>query len=78
LTCHWRHAQLQKATPAVGGGHGAADEIRLKFSEGVEPRFSGVKLTSANGAVVPLGRAKVDASDPSVLIVPIGTAPPSP
>jgi methionine-rich copper-binding protein CopC len=34
------HAQLQKAVPAVGGTVTASPrEIRLKFSEGLEPRF---------------------------------------
>jgi methionine-rich copper-binding protein CopC len=65
------HAQLEKATPAVGGAVAAATEIRLKFSEGVEPRFSRVTLTSAGGASVQLGPAKVEAGDKSVLIAPI-------
>ena len=34
------HAQLEKATPAVGGTVASASEIRLEFSEGVEPKFS--------------------------------------
>jgi copper resistance protein C len=66
------HAQLEKATPAVGGAVAAASEIRLVFSEGVEPRFSGVTLTAAGGASVPLGAARVEAGNASVLIVPIG------
>jgi methionine-rich copper-binding protein CopC len=65
------HAQLEKATPAVGGTVAGASEIRLEFSEGVEPRFSGVTLTSAGGASVPLGVAKTEPSNPAVLIVPI-------
>src|SRR5271166_3112834 len=65
------HAQLQKATPPVGGTVAAASEIRLEFSEGVEPRFSGVTLTAAGGGAVPLGPAKTEAGKASVLIVPI-------
>ncbi len=65
------HAQLEKATPAVGGAVASASEIRLEFSEGVEPKFSGVTLTGAGGASVPLGAAKVEAGDAKVLIVPI-------
>jgi copper resistance protein C len=67
------HAQLEKATPAVGGTVAAPKEIRLEFSEGVEPRFSGVTLSGAGGAAVPLGAAKVEA-DAKVLIVPIAKA----
>ncbi len=68
------HAHLVKATPAVGGSVASASEIRLDFSEGVEPRFSGVTLTAAGGATVPLGQPKVEASDQRVLIVPIAQA----
>ncbi|HME83226.1 MAG TPA: copper homeostasis periplasmic binding protein CopC [Roseiarcus sp.] len=70
-TAAFAHAQLEKATPAVGGTVASASEIRLEFSEGVEPRFTGVTLTAAGGASVPLGPAKVQADDAKVLIVPI-------
>ena len=68
------HAQLEKATPAVGGTVASASEIRLEFSEGVEPRFSGVTLTSPAGANVSLGQPKVEGGDGRVLIVPITSA----
>jgi copper resistance protein C len=75
-TAAFAHAQLEKATPAVGGTVASASQIRLEFSEGVEPRFSGVTLTSSGGASVPLGRASVEAGDQKVLIVPIAKALP--
>ncbi len=53
------HAQLEKATPAVGGTVASASEIRLEFSEGVEPKFSKVSVTGPGGAV-PLGAAKTE------------------
>jgi copper resistance protein C len=68
------HAQLEKAAPPVGGTVASPTEIRLEFSEGVEPHFSGVTLTSAAGASVPVGAAKTEASNPAVLIVPITKA----
>ena len=68
------HAQLEKATPPVGGTVASASEIRLEFSEGVEPRFSGVTVTAPGGANVPLGAPKVEAGDQKVLIVPIANA----
>lgn len=70
------HAQLEKATPAVGGSVASPSEIRLKFSEGVEPRFSGVTLSAANGAAQPLGKAATDPADASVLIVKVTKALP--
>ena len=65
------HAQLEKATPAVGGTVTSPSEIRLEFNEGVEPRFSGVTLTAAGGGSVPLGQAKLEAGHQEVLVTPI-------
>lgn len=70
-TTAFAHAQLEKATPAVGATVAPPSEIRLQFSEGVEPRFSGVKLTGPGGAAVPVGPAKVPAGDQKVLIVSV-------
>jgi copper resistance protein C len=67
------HAQLEKATPPVGGTVASASEIRLEFSEGVEPKFTKVTLTGAGGAV-PLGAAKTESGNQAVLIVPITKA----
>ena len=65
------HARLVKATPAAGGTVASASEIRLNFSEGVEPLFSGVTLTAADGSKAPLGRPKVEGGDRSILVAPI-------
>jgi methionine-rich copper-binding protein CopC len=64
------HALLEKATPAVGSTVSGATELRLEFSEGVEPKFSGATLTGAGGAVA-LGKAAVDPSDNKILILKI-------
>jgi copper resistance protein C len=64
------HAQLEKAIPAVGGTVSSPNEIRLEFSEGVEPKFSKISVTGPGGAV-PLGAAKTDPGNPAVLIAPI-------
>jgi methionine-rich copper-binding protein CopC len=66
------HAQLQKATPAVGGTVNASPtEIRLKFSEGVEPRFSGIALATQDGVAETIGKPSVDPADNSVLVATI-------
>jgi len=65
------HARLVRADPAPRGTVAPPTELRLDFSEGVEPHFSGATLTSSGGAAVPLGPAKVEAGNASVLIVPI-------
>jgi methionine-rich copper-binding protein CopC len=69
-TSAFAHAELEKATPPVGGTVASANEIRLTFSEGVEPKFSKVSLTGPAGPV-PLGAAKTESGNPAVLIVPI-------
>jgi methionine-rich copper-binding protein CopC len=69
-TAAFAHAQLEKATPAVGGTVASASEIRLEFSEGVEPKFTKVSLTGPGGAV-PLGAGNTESGDQAVLIVPI-------
>ena len=63
------HAQLQKAVPPVGGTVAPPSEIRLQFSEAVEPRFSKVTLTDPRGAGIALGALKTEGA---VLIVRIG------
>ena len=65
------HAQLEKAAPPVGGTVASASQIRLTFSEGVEPRFTKVSLTGPGGAAVPLGAAKTAPNNQSVLVAPI-------
>jgi methionine-rich copper-binding protein CopC len=69
------HASLQKATPAAGATVAASPtEIRLKFSEGVEPRFSTITLASEAGASEPVGKPSVDPADNSTLIAAVSQA----
>ena len=64
------HAQLEKATPPVGGTVSPPSEIRLEFSEGVELKFTKVTLTGPGGAVA-LGAESTAAGNQAVLTVPI-------
>lgn len=64
------HAQLEKATPPVGGTVSSPSEIRLEFSEGVELKFTKVSL-SGPGGPAPLGAEKTAPGNQAVLIVPI-------
>jgi methionine-rich copper-binding protein CopC len=65
------HAQLEKATPPVGGTVAPPSEIRLEFSEGVELKFTKVTLSGPGGAAAPLGAARTETGNQAVLIVPI-------
>ncbi len=66
------HAHLEAQVPAAGATVSAAPQaIELKFSEGVEPKFSGIVLTGAKHAPVKLGAPKVDSKDNARLIIPV-------
>jgi copper resistance protein C len=64
------HALLESASPPVGGTVDAPSEIRISFSEGVEPKFSGVALSGPGGAVS-VGKASFAAGDNKVLVVKV-------
>ncbi len=69
----WAHAFLDHAAPSVGStSQGAPGELTLNFTQNIVPAFSGVSMTSASGGAIPLGKARVDSSDPATLHVSIG------
>jgi methionine-rich copper-binding protein CopC len=69
----WAHAFLDHAVPSVGStSQGAPSDLALSFSEKIVPAFSGVSVTTAAGASVPAGQARVDPSDPATLHVALG------
>jgi methionine-rich copper-binding protein CopC len=52
------HATLERTSPPVGGSVSASPgEVRIWFSEAIEPRFSGAEVTGPAGRVG--GRASV-------------------
>jgi len=64
------HAMLVKAVPAVGGAvTGSPSQIRITFSEGVEPRFSGIAITAPDGRAIATEPASLDAGDHATLVV---------
>ena len=65
------HALLESASPPVGGTVESPSQISITFSEGVEPRFSGIAVSGPGGAV-PVGKASVAAGDNKVLSVKVG------
>ena len=76
-TAAFAHANLMKATPAAGGAVASPGEIRLKFSEELEPKFSNIALADASGAAEPLDAPSVDPADHAVLVARVGkTLPP--
>ena len=64
------HAFLDHAVPAVGGKvHGQPAEVRLQFSQPLEPAFSTVKVLDASGKQVDRKDKRLDPADASVLRV---------
>ncbi len=51
------HAHLVSATPTANATVAAPQAIALKFSEKLEPKFSGVELMKANGDAIPVTSA---------------------
>jgi methionine-rich copper-binding protein CopC len=67
------HAELVSETPAAKSmAKPAPTELKLKFSEGLELKFTGVKLVGPKQAVIETGAAALDPNDNTMLIVPSG------
>ena len=64
------HAFLDQAMPPVGGAVPASPkEIRLTFSEGIEPRFSGIEIATGAGQAIATGPAFPDPADDKQLVL---------
>jgi len=64
------HAFLDHAEPRVGSTVPAApSEVRLWFSENLEPAFSTLKVVNASGQQVDEGDARVDPAKPNQLAI---------
>ena len=71
----YAHAFLDHASPLVGSTVATApSEVRMWFTQALEPRFSAAQLRSSAGAV--LGNGSVDAADPKQLVIPVHALPP--
>ncbi len=67
------HAFLDHASPLVGGTVAAAPrEVSLWFTQSLEPAFSRVEVTDANGSRVDQGKAQVSGSTMRVGLKPLG------
>src|SRR5260221_7669115 len=68
VTSVWAHAFLDRAEPAVGSTVDAPlSEIKIWFTERLEPAFSQIQLFDHHGKPVTQAHATVDPSDPSLL-----------
>src|SRR5882672_3814049 len=70
------HAFLDQAAPPVGGTVPASPkEIRLTFSEGVEPHFSSIELAAGDGRTITTGPAVIDPGDNKQLVLAVSPLP---
>jgi copper resistance protein C len=66
------HAKLVSATPAENQmAMPPPTELRLKFSEAIEPKFTKVKVTGPDGKVIKTGTVRLDTADRTTVIVPL-------
>jgi len=65
----WSHAHLQNAQPAADSKSAEVTQIRLVFSEPVEPKLSTIRLETEEERTVVEPSAEPDPKDASVLIV---------
>ena len=71
------HARLDHASPAVGSTVASAPKtVELWFTEMLEPAFSTIEVTSAQGAAMQSGKATVDPANRAKLSVPLKALPP--
>lgn len=66
------HGKLESATPAAGSAVDTSPEmLRLTFNEDLESSFSTIKVVDASGVSTTKEKAKVDSSNPRVLMVAV-------
>lgn len=62
------HAHLVRAAPAAGSAvHGSPPQVKLWFTERLEPAFSKVRVFDRNGKQVDKGDPEVDRADSKLL-----------
>jgi methionine-rich copper-binding protein CopC len=71
------HAFLDHAAPAVGSTvRTAPAAVKIWFTQQLEPAFSTIKILDAKGNVVASSNKAVDASDRTLLSLPVPTLTP--
>ena len=70
------HAFLDHAEPRVGSQGPGPAEVKVWFTEEIEPAFSGVRVLDAGGNEVDGKDARVDPNDKTLLVVSLPRVPP--
>jgi methionine-rich copper-binding protein CopC len=70
----YAHAYLDHASPLVGSTVKASpSEVRMWFTQALEPKFTAAQLRSSSGAVVATGG--VDTADPKQIVIRVNALP---
>jgi hypothetical protein len=70
------HAVLDRADPRAGSTvRTAPSEVKLWFTENLEPAFSTVRVVAADGRPVDRGDGRVDADNPALLRITLSPLP---
>jgi len=73
----WGHAFLDRAEPRVGSTvRTAPSQVRVWFTENLEPAFSTLEVWNQDGKRVDGGTAEVSPASPTMLQVPLKTLGP--
>lgn len=71
-TAVFAHAHLKQLSPAADATVTSSPQLlTLRFSEGVEPGFSGVTVTGPQKSAIKTGKVTVAESDNKQLMVPV-------
>ena len=71
------HAFLDHAIPSVGSSvHGSPGEVKVWFTQALEPAFSSLRVVDQNGAQVDRQNSAVDPSDRTLMKVSLPSLPP--
>jgi methionine-rich copper-binding protein CopC len=71
------HAFLDHANPAVGSTvHGSPGDVRVWFTQELEPTFSNLQVVDQNGAQVDKKNIALDAGDKTLMKVSLPSLPP--
>jgi methionine-rich copper-binding protein CopC len=68
----WAHAKLQSSDPAANSSVKSPSLIRLVFSEGLEPAFSGAVLSDGAGKKIPVSASVGGAT---ITLMPLALKP---
>ena len=70
----YAHAYLDHASPLVGSTvKNSPSEVRMWFTQALEPKFTSAQIRSSSGAVV--GSGGVDSADPKQIVIRVNGLP---